>query len=50
MSVLRKNQIIISKYKVIKLNIYAFVVKILITNLAFENKIHKSKNIHYNIE
>jgi hypothetical protein len=46
-------RIIIPKYKVIKLNIYifnAFVVKILITNLAFGYKVHKSKNIYYNIE
>jgi hypothetical protein len=37
-----------TKYKVIKLNIYifnAFVVKILITNLTFGDKVHKSKNI-----
>jgi hypothetical protein len=53
MLVLKKNQIIIPKYKVIKLNIYifnAFVVKILITNLTFGDKVHKLKNIYYNIE
>jgi len=50
---LKKNWIIILKYCVITLNIYifnAFGVKILITNLAFGNKIHKSKIIYYNIE
>jgi len=53
MLVLKKYPIIIPKYKVIKLNIYifnAFVVKILITNLTFRDKVHKSKNIYYNIE
>ncbi len=53
MCVLKKNQIIIPKYKVIKLNIYifnAFVVKILIKNLTFGDKVHKSKNVYYNIE
>jgi len=53
MLVLKKYPIIIPKYKVIQLNIYifnAFVVKILITNLAFGDKVHKSKNIYYNIE
>jgi hypothetical protein len=53
MLVLKKNQIIIPKYKVIKLNIYifnVFVVKILITNLTFGDKVHKLKNIYYNIE
>jgi len=47
----KKNNI--PKYKVIQLNIYifnAFVVKILITNLACGYKFHKSKNIYYNIE
>jgi len=46
MLVLKKNWIIIPKYKVIKLNIYifnAFVVKILTTNLTFGDKVHKSK-------
>jgi hypothetical protein len=46
MLVLKKNWIIIPKYKVIKLNIYifnAFVVKILTTNLTFGDKVHNSK-------
>jgi len=53
MLVLKKNQIIIPKYKVIKLNIYifnVFVIKILITNLTIGDKVHKLKNIYYNIE
>jgi len=50
---LEKNRIILPKCNVIILNIYifnAFVVKILATNLTFGYKVHKSKNIYYNIE
>jgi hypothetical protein len=50
---LQQNRISIPKCNIIMLNIYifnTFVAKIITSYLTFGNKVHKSKNICYNIE